>query len=309
MSKQARIAGVRISLGLQSHARLHGEHLRGLVELARVAEDSGLDGVVLGDHVVLGNRLDRYPYPPVHFSSDAPWAEPLAVLAAAAAVTSRIGLATGVLIAPLRPAVLLAKQAATVDCISGGRLELGVGVGWQPEEFDALGAEFARRGEQLTDGIRACRALWAASPASFSSASVSFSGIWCEPRPVRPEGIPVLFSGSLHRRNVARIAELGAGWVTHPGQDIAQIAAGADLLRRAIAEAGRDPALLRVRTRLPIARSANGPDFERSLDAAADYAAAGVTDLTVWSTTLADGPERLRERVAALGSAWNGRRA
>jgi probable F420-dependent oxidoreductase len=300
---------VRIALGLQSHARLHGEPLRALVELARLAEEVGLDGVVLGDHVVLGNRLDRYPYPPVHFSSDAPWAEPLAVLAAAAAITSRIQLATGVLIAPLRPAVLLAKQAATIDGISGGRLELGVGVGWQPEEFDALGAEFARRGELLTDSIRACRALWSASPASFSSPSTSFSGIWCEPRPVRPQGIPILFSGSLHRRNVARIAELGAGWVTHPGQDVAQIAAGAELLRRALAAAGRDPATLRVRTRLPIARGANGPDLERSLDAVADYAAAGVTDLTVWSSTLADRPERLRERVAALGSAWIERRS
>jgi len=306
MSKDAQPP--RISLGLQSHARLHGEALRGLVELARLAEEVGLDGVVLGDHVVLGDRLDRYPYPPVHFSSDATWAEPLAVLAAAAAVTSRIGLATGVLIAPLRPAVLLAKQAATVDAISGGRLELGVGVGWQPEEFAALGAEFAKRGEQLTDGIRACRALWSESPASFSSRSVSFSGIWCEPRPVRPGGIPILFSGSLHRRNLERIAELGAGWVTHPGQDLAQIAAGVDVLRGALAERGRDPKEIRVRTRLPLVRGANGPDLERSLERVRDYAAAGVTDLTVWCTMLAEQPEPLRERIAALGRAWRERR-
>jgi probable F420-dependent oxidoreductase len=300
---------VRISLGLQSHARLHGEQLRGLVELARLAEEVGLDGVVLGDHLVLGNRLDRYPYPPVHFSSDAPWAEPLALLAAAAAVTSTIQLATGVLIAPLRPAVLLAKQAATVDSISGGRLELGVGVGWQPEEFDALGVEFSQRGERLTEAIRACRALWSTAPASFSAASVSFSGIWCEPRPTRAGGIPILFSGSLHRRNLQRIAELGAGWVTHPGQDIGQIAAGVDAIRRVFAEHGRDPAELRVRTRLPLVRGASGPDLERSLDSAGDYAAAGVTDLTVWSTTLAERPEQLRERVAALGRAWSEHRA
>jgi probable F420-dependent oxidoreductase len=299
---------VRLSLGLQSHARLHGAHARGLVDLARLAEEVGFDGVVLGDHVVLGNRLDRYPYPPVHFSSDAPWAEPLAVLAAAAAVTSRINLATGVLIAPLRPAVLLAKQAATVDSISNGRLELGVGVGWQPEEFDALGVEFSQRGERLTDAIRACRALWDASPASFSSTSVSFEGIWCEPRPVRAGGIPILFSGSLHRRNLQRIAELGAGWVTHPGEDIARITAGVDALRRVLGERGRDPAALRVRTRLPLARGTNGPDLERSLGAVSDYAVAGVTDLTVWSTSLAERPEQLGERVAELGGAWKARR-
>lgn len=310
MSKdaQARSGPPRISLGLQSHARLHGEHVRGLVGLAQLAEEAGLDGVVIGDHVVLGDRLDRYPYPPVHFSSDASWAEPLAVLAAAAAVTSRIKLATGVLIAPLRPAVLLAKQAATVDSISGGRLELGVGVGWQPEEFDALGVEFARRGERLTDAIRACRALWSAAPASFSSASVSFERIWCEPRPARAGGIPILFSGSLHRRNLERIAELGAGWVTHPGEDVARIAAGVELLRRALGERGRDPSELRVRTRLPLVRAANGPDLERSLDAVGELAAAGVTDLTVWSTSLAERPEQLAERVMALGRAWGARR-
>jgi probable F420-dependent oxidoreductase len=281
--------------------------MRELVELARLAEEAGLDGVVLGDHVVLGNRLDRYPYPPVHFSSDAPWAEPLAVLAAAGAVTSRITLATGVLIAPLRPAVLLAKQAATVDSISGGRLELGVGVGWQPEEFDALGVEFSQRGERLTDGIRACRALWDASPASFSSTSVSFEGIWCEPRPTRAGGIPILFSGALHRRNLQRIAELGAGWVTHPGEDIGRIADGVGTLRRIFAERGRDPAALRVRTRLPLSRGTNGADLERSFDAVPAYTAAGVTDLTVWSSSLAERPEQLAERVAALGSAWKAR--
>jgi probable F420-dependent oxidoreductase len=298
---------VRLSVGLQSHARLHGEHLRGLVELARLAEEAGLDGIVLGDHVVLGNRLDRYPYPPVHFSSDAPWAEPLAVLAAAAAVTSRINLATGVLIAPLRPAVLLAKQAATVDAISAGRLELGVGVGWQPEEFDALGVEFSRRGERLTDAIRACRALWGAAPARFSSASVSFSDIWCEPRPAREGGIPILFSGSLHRRNLQRIADLGAGWITHPGEALERIAAGVAELRRMLAEHGRDPAALRVRTRLPIVRGEKGPDLVRSLDAVRDYAAAGVTDLTVWTTALAERAAQLHERIAALGSAWGER--
>jgi probable F420-dependent oxidoreductase len=310
MSKQAQaqIGAVRISLGLQSHARLHGDHMRGLVELARHAEQAGLDGVVIGDHVALGNRLDRYPYPPVHFSSDAPWAEPLAVLAAAAAVTSRINLATGVLVAPLRPAVLLAKQAATIDCISGGRLELGVGVGWQPEEFDALGVEFSRRGERLTDAIRACRALWETAPASFSSASVGFEEIWCEPRPARAGGIPILFSGSLHRRNLQRIAELGAGWVTHPGENLARIAAGVETLRRALAECGRDPSALRVRTRLPLVRGASGPDLARSLDAVRDYAAAGVTDLTVWGTSLAERAGQLVERVAALGAAWKARR-
>jgi len=210
-----------------------------------------------------------------------------------------------VLIAPLRPAVLLAKQAATIDSISGGRLELGVGVGWQPEEFEALGVEFSRRGERLTDAIRACRTLWAAAPARFASSSVQFEEIWCEPRPVRGS-IPILFSGSLHRRNLERIAELGDGWVTHPGEDLAQIASGIDTLRRVLRERGRDPALLRVRTRLPLERR-EAADFRRALDAVPDYAAAGVTDLTIWSSLLAEHSEQLRERVLELGRAWTER--
>ena len=175
------VGRLRLSLGLQSHAGLHGSTGRGLVDMAVLAEEAGFDGVVIGDHVVLGDRLDRYPYPPVHFSHTASWMEPLATLAAIAAATTRLKLTTGVLVSPLRPAVLLAKTAATVDDISGGRLELGVGVGWQPEEFAATGADFARRGQLLTDGIGACRALWGSDPATFRSETTTFENLWCNP--------------------------------------------------------------------------------------------------------------------------------
>ena len=295
---------MRISLGLQSHTRRHGPSLRSLVELGARAEGAGLDGVLIGDHVVLGNRLDRYPYPPVHFTTDAPWAEPLSVLAAIAAVTSRITLTTGVLVSPLRPAVLLAKTAATVDAISDGRLELGVGVGWQPEEFAAVGADFSRRGELLTDGIRACRALWGESPARFSSPTVEFDELWCEPTPGRPGGIPVLFSGSLHARNLRRITELGAGWITHPGQPLAEIATGVTTLSSSFRDHGRDPGTLVVRTRLPIVRAGAEPDFPASFARVPDYAAAGVTDLTIWTSSFVDSSDEAHERIDALGRAW-----
>ena len=297
---------LRLSLGLQSHAALHGSSGAGLIDFGQVAEDSGFDGVVMGDHVVLGNRLDRYPYPPVHFAQDASWMEPLTVLAAIAARTSQLRLTTGVLVSPLRPAVLLAKTAATVDDIAGGRLELGVGVGWQPEEFDAVGADFSVRGQLLTDGIGACRALWGENPAHFSSPTISFSDLWCDPKPANPGGIPVLFSGSLHQRNLTRIAELGDGWITHPGQPIDEIAASVDSLRKLFAEHGREPASLLIRTRLPIVRSGRDdePDFAASLDGLTDYRGAGVTDLTVWSNSFIDRAEDAHARIAALGKAW-----
>jgi probable F420-dependent oxidoreductase len=232
--------------------------------------------------------------------------EPLTVLAAIAAVTSQVKLTTGILVSPLRPAVLLAKTVATLDQISEGRLELGVGVGWQPEEFDALGVDFAQRGQLLTDGIGACRALWGDNPAKFVSATVSFSDLWCDPKPTRPEGIPVLFSGSLTRRNLARIVGLGNGWITHPGQAVEEITMSVGTLRGLFAEHDRDPDALIVRTRLPIIRSGSDgkPDFRASLASISDYQRAGVTDLTVWSNSFIDSSHEATSSITALGEAW-----
>ena len=101
-----------------------------------------------------------------------------------AAVTERVRFSTKILIAPLRPAAVLAKTLATMDVLSQGRLEVGVGTGWQREEYEAAGVPWNRSGaERLTDTIAACKALWRDSPASFRSATVNFDDIWCEPKP------------------------------------------------------------------------------------------------------------------------------
>ena len=107
----------------------------------------------------------KFPVPP-----DAPWFEPLTMLTAIAAVTTRVRLATGILIAPLRPAAFLAKQVATLDQISGGRVDLGVGTGWQREEYDAQGLAFEQRGQLLDDTLAACTVLWRDTPAAFDDA-------------------------------------------------------------------------------------------------------------------------------------------
>ena len=112
-----------------------------VVDTARRAEEAGFAGVVISDHVVMGARTDRYPWGSFKQAPDCPWPEPLTVLTAVAAVTTTLRLCTGILIAPLRPATLLAKTAATLDVLSHGRLELGVGTGWQQEEFDAQGLD------------------------------------------------------------------------------------------------------------------------------------------------------------------------
>jgi probable F420-dependent oxidoreductase len=257
-----------------------GSDARSLVDISRRAEDAGFSAVSISDHVVMGPRVERYPWGEFPFSPAAPWLEPLTVLSAIAAATSRVRLTTSILIAPLRPAALLAKVAATVDAVSAGRLELGVGTGWQEEEFEALGLDYSLRGRMLTDTVAACRALWSESPATFESPTVSFSEIWCEPRPVRPGGPPVLFSGTLTKRNLRRIVELGDGWIPIMGERKNGIAEGTARLRDLYSTAGRDPDELRVRSAPRIARNAGGqPDVVASVEAAEWIIEAGVTDV------------------------------
>lgn len=264
-----------------------------LLEIAARAEDAGFDGVELAEHVVLGEDTSQYtwgefPYPP-----DSPWLEPLSLLAAIAARTSTLVLCTGILITPLRPATLLAKTVATVDRISGGRLELGVGTGWHGPEFTAQGLDHARRGDYLTDGIGACRALWGVGPASFTSSTVSFDDIHCEPKPTRAGGPPISFSGTLTKRNIDRIVRLGDGWMpimTASEQDVLD---GRRELDDALRAAGRSTDALSVRLRVPLVEDASGrPSLEATLSEAPRWWEHGATDLVLpfsrlyagWST-------------------------
>jgi probable F420-dependent oxidoreductase len=254
---------------------------RGLLDLGRVVEDAGVDRVVVTDHVVMGPNTDayvwgRFPTPP-----EAPWLEPLTVLTGLAAVTERLRLATGVLIAPLRPAALLAKQVATLDQLAGGRVDLGVGVGWQREEYEAEGLDFAGRGRLLTDTIGACRALWERTPADFTSPSTSFADVYLSPKPAQ-ERLPVWFGGTLHDRMLRRVVELGDGWIPIMGSTVDDIRAGSARLREAFAEAGRDPAGLSVQGALPLVRGEDRRvDLARSAARAPALVDARATDLIV----------------------------
>ena len=185
--------GLRVSITLSGLARLFGDRLAAVAELGPAAEAAGIDQIAVPDHLAIGPRTDRYPYGRFPLPPDEPWLEPLTLLAVLAGATRQIRLATGVLIAPLRPALLLAKTAATLDVLSGGRLDLGVGLGWQREEFAGAGVPFEGRAARLDDQLRACRALWSGEPVSFRSATVSFDDLICLPRPLQPGGPPLWF--------------------------------------------------------------------------------------------------------------------
>lgn len=275
-----------------------------LVGIAEQAENAGWDGVIMSDHVLIGPRTDRYPWGTFPFGPEAPWLEPLTVLTAIAARTTTIELTTGILIVPLRPAPLLAKTVATLDRLSGGRVVLGVGTGWQEEEFAAQGLDHAQRGVLLTEAIGACRALWSDAPASFASASVTFEEVWSEPRPLRAGGPPVLFSGTLTPRNVRRIVELGDGWIPIMGATPGDIEAGIGTLRGAYRAAGRDPADLEVRAPLAQSRSTAPTDAPAVLAGAEALLAMGVTELSLRGPALAREPTDLAGPLGAIGSYW-----
>jgi probable F420-dependent oxidoreductase len=300
---------VRLTLSIPSFGPFFPPgRLHEVIDCARRAEAAGVDTVIVPDHVVMSEHTEAYEWGPFPFPIEVPWLEPLTVLAAIAGATARVRLATGILIAPLRPAIVLAKAAATLDVLSQGRLDLGVGVGWQREEFDAAGLDFEARAQRLDDTVAACRALWRDSPASFASETVRFEKIWCEPRPVQPGGVPVWFSGTLHRRNVERIVRWGDGWIPIMTATRSDLSEGAKRLADALARAGRDPRALRVRGSLELRMGANGrPDLAATLSGVQELAAAGATDAQLGLLAFVRRPEQqdaffaeLRERWAAL---------
>lgn len=275
------MAGVRLTVSLHGlHAHYPGEPRR-VIEVAQMAEACGIDCVSLPDHVVMGTRVDRYPYGPFPMPEEFPWFEPLTVLSAVAVATQRIRLTTSVLIAPLRPAVLLAKIAATLDQLSAGRLELGLGTGWQREEHAAAGVSFATRAQRLVDTVRACRALWRGERQTFASATVRFDDVLALPRPCGE--IPLWFGMAATPAALSSMAECDAGWVPM-AVDPGKLAAGIEALRAAYAAAGRDPAAVRVRAGLPLKLGAGRrPDLAATLDGIAAAAAVGVTDVEIFA--------------------------
>jgi probable F420-dependent oxidoreductase len=239
--------------------------------------------LVLPDHVVMGTRTDRYPFGKFPYGPEEPWPEPLILLAAIAGATERVRLGTGILISPLRPAVLLAKTAATLDQVSHGRLDLGVGIGWQREEFQAEGLSFKDRRVVFADQLRACVALWTREPpVSFESESVTFRDIWCEPRPAQPGGVPLAFGTAATPEMVDLMAELGAGWLPIHTTTPEELLEGLNRLRAAYHAAGRDPAALEVRETLRPVMAADGWLDGPATRAAADaLAERGITTASV----------------------------
>jgi probable F420-dependent oxidoreductase len=257
-----------------------------LLNRARVADQAGIDRLVVSDHVVYGEHLEAYGRAELGGTEggkqptgpDGHWLEPMTLLSVLAGITTHARLATGVLQAALRRPVVLAKAAATLDVLSGGRLDLGVGVGWQREEYEAAGLDFDGRGRLLDHTIAVCQTLWRDSPARFDSDELRFESIHCMPHPLQPGGVPIWVSGTLNRRVVERLVRFASGWVPW-GPSARDITAGIAQMRDSVSAAGRDPAGMQVMGGLPVATGPDGkPDLDRIMAVVPGLVDAGVTD-------------------------------
>jgi probable F420-dependent oxidoreductase len=204
---------VLIGAKLQNSGPLPVE--RGIPELARALEHGGADSIWVSDHVVLPREMNsRYPFAAdgrANWASDTPYFEAMIALALAAAATERVRLGTAVLVLPLRNPVMFAKQAASIDAASGGRLELGLGAGWLAEEFEALNVPFARRGAQLTEWIAIARDCWTGFPPERRSEDyVLPADTFSLPTPAHR--IPILLGGH-SARALKRVGAIADGWL------------------------------------------------------------------------------------------------
>jgi probable F420-dependent oxidoreductase len=303
------VATPQLSIGIPNFgAALAGNGWQDLLDVARVADETGIDRLVVVDHVVMGPHTDAYSWGRFPTPPEAPWLEPLTVLSYFAAITSRVRLATGIIIAPLRPAAVLAKTAATLDVLCNGRLDLGVGTGWQREEYDAVGLDWSKRGQLLSDSLAACVALWRDVPAAVDQPTVQFSETYCVPRPVQSGGVPLWVSGSFIPAVAERIVRWGSGWIPIMGATNDDLHAGVDALRRGFAEAGRDPDSLHVRGALPVVRN-NSKEFdvEATLAGVDALVAAGATDVHLPYQAICRAPDEARDVFAALVSGFRTR--
>jgi probable F420-dependent oxidoreductase len=261
--------------------RMVGARGERLVELAVLIEQAGADQIVFSEHVVLASNIEPHgpggaPFP---YPADHNYPEPLIALAAIAGATQRLRLATGILIAPMRPAVVLAKMAATLDVISGGRLDLGLGAGWHAAELRSAGVDPATATQALEDTLGACRALWSGGPASFRSPSIEFENLYCHPCPSSGASLPVWLAGPCTRPTFRRVARLGDGWLPFGNLTPDDIARGSELLDQAASEFGRDRASLGIRASLPVGTGPPRARVEHALAAAPAFLAAGATAL------------------------------
>jgi probable F420-dependent oxidoreductase len=232
---------MQIGVSLQNNQGI--EDVQSIIQLARRAEEWGFASVWVHDHVFNAAHVFRR-------IGDKPYYEPLTLLSYVAACTQRVGLGTSVLVLPYHNPLRLAKIAATLDVLSGGRLILGVGVGAVPQESEALGSPYAERGAITDEAIAIMKELWTKDEPSFAGKYHRFSGMPFSPKPLQQPHIPILIGGN-SRAAIRRAVRLGNGW--HPfAISLETLRQGITSLREYAQSAGRDVAEIPVSFSMPL---------------------------------------------------------
>jgi probable F420-dependent oxidoreductase len=277
-----------------------------VAELARAIESIGYDDLAIFDHVVMGYPTDTRPAP--RYPSQMPILEALVTLGFAAAVTSRVTLSTEVLVLPQRQAVLVAKQVSTIDMLSGGRMRLGVGVGWQEAEYEALGEDFRGRGRRMDEAIDLLRAAWGDERIDARGERFVADAIAMEPKPPQGRDLPIWIGGTAPAA-LRRAGERGDGWMGMLEGGPEQVRAMIDTVRRHAAAAGRDPDGIGLQAMLaPPPNDQRGKEFyrdhDRVLRRAEEVARLGFGWLSINATAIfqagARSVDAIIEQLAAL---------
>ena len=272
----------------------------GVRDFAQAVESLGYDHIIPYDHVVGANPASRPGWNAPYTHKDM-FHEPFVLFGYLAAVTKKIGLVSGVVILPQRQTVLVAKQAAAVDVLSGGRLRLGIGIGWNPVEYEALGADFKNRGARSEEQIEVLRALWTKELVTFKGRWHTITDAGINPLPVqRP--IPIWLGGGAEPV-LRRVGRLGDGWfpLAEPGDKVRSMI---ERIRSYAKEAGRDPSAIGIEGRVSVADGSR----EKWLQAISQWKELGATHVSVntmkagFSTPSAhiDAIRRFREATADL---------
>lgn len=301
----------KLSLYLRTFSDRSDEDWAATLHMAQAMDAAGVDRVVVSDHVVFGENLAAYSDPAAGGTAggkqptgpDGHWLEPLIFLTAVAATTTRIRLSTGVLLAALRRPVVLAKQLTTLDVLSGGRVDLGVGIGWQREEYEAAGLSFERRGRLLNHTLEVCQTLWTQQRGAYDAPDLSFDGIHQMPKPLQAGGIPIWVSGTVNPAVARRLSRFGNRWIPW-GPAISDLRGAIPAMKEAIVDAGGDPGDLQVQGSAALVRGADrSVDVQASVAVVPQLLADGATDIRLSGSLPAD-PAQAGEVLSELVSAF-----
>ena len=248
-----------MKLAVEFPSVAYREGADGVVRMARAIEQIGYDHIDMFDHVVMGFPIDGRP--PGPYNPSMPILEALMTLSHIAAVTARVTLGTEVLVLPQRQPTLVAKQVSTIDTLSGGRVRLGVGVGWQESEYEALGEDFHTRGARMDEAIRILRAYWTEPRVDFDGKHYQITAMAMEPKPPQGRGIPIWVGGNSEAA-YRRVGRLGDGWLASRVNEAADAKRAIEAIHRHAEAAGRDPASIGLQSMVaPPPRDAEGKRF------------------------------------------------